>query len=220
MWGKEHLFNLAGCVTCSPDCEGVFWRHAASWSESLRRRSSCWKEGLQLKLCVPQRETCAMALEKELLKSLSSAEAAGIKFLLGFPFPPLFWLLRQPRSLLVWGHLEALGQESGAGPPPWRPQARACQAPRPPRVVLQSPWRAACLLPKEARLCWVLACRSELGTSQPLELGLPVCKRQSRYSLARGLWRKQGFRASQGLYVGFATRTPLSPLPPVKVELI
>lgn len=111
------MFNLAGCVTCSPDCEGVFWRHAASWSESLRRRSSCWKEGLQLKLCVPQRETCAMALEKELLKSLSSAEAAGIKFLLGFPFPPLFWLLRQPRSLLVWGHLEAVAPRTltGAG---------------------------------------------------------------------------------------------------------
>ena len=175
---------------------------------------------------MPQRETCAMALEKELLKSLSSAEAAGIKFLLGFPFPPLLWFSKEHRSLLVWGHLEAVAPRTltGAGvrgrASPMAASGQGVPGSTPTQSGPTKPMEGSPSAPEGSWLCWVLACRSELGTSQPPELGLPVCKRRSGHSLARGLWRKQGFRASQGLYVGFATRTPLSPLPPVKVELI
>lgn len=95
---------------------GCYWGLGASWSESLRKTSSCWKEGLQLMLRDPgtgradrgaapgelvSAETlCCLkqvpvALERDLLKYLPNMEAARIKFLLGFYFPPpLFGSLR------------------------------------------------------------------------------------------------------------------------------
>lgn len=77
----------------------------ASLSE---KRSSCWKEGGQLALCASE-ETCVMALEKDLLKFLSSVRLV----LKGACWSGDAWAMR-PRTLTGAG---VRGQGLGQGMP-------------------------------------------------------------------------------------------------------